>query len=162
MDAGDHRRPWEHNDSTIHTLTSHPQNPNERARATIHPTSQTPFSERSLPQNRTLPSLSSVFEGNSLTQEQHGNQSYGTSIASEHGLKRPRLSHDQGQRAETDAQSDICLVTTSVSAFGIFWPNVIPILHLKKLNIWASLGSKISSRWIWQPFYPRERSSGCR
>lgn len=124
MDAG-HLRAWEHNDSPSHPLTSHIPNSNQGTQMPVTPINQTPISTTFLHHDRTLPSLSSVFENNSIrTASNHNPQPHDRSYPSEikpsttsdQGLKRPRLSHDQGRRSDSDIRSDSTRVTIPVSS----------------------------------------------
>jgi hypothetical protein len=128
MDAGGHLRAWEDNHSATHRLTSYLPNPSQRNQTAVTPIGQASVSTRLLPQDRTLPSLSSVFESNSIrstpnshSQSQDPSSSHSSEIKAssipEHGLKRPRLSHDQGRRSEADIIGDSTQVVISVGSF---------------------------------------------
>ena len=130
MDTGGHLRAWEDNDSTVYPLTSRMSDTDQRGRMALTPVHQTPTSTSFLPKDRTLPSLSSVFESNSLgsSQNRHppghdpGNPyppENKPSTPSDPGLKRPRLSLDQGRRSGFGVSSDTALITIPVGSHGV-------------------------------------------
>lgn len=128
MDAGGHLRAWEDNDSTTHSPASHLPKSNQKSRMAAIPSVPTPNSTTFHPHNRTLPSLSTVFESTSIRSASNHyipshdpDRSYfakiKTSNTPDQGLKRPRLSQDQGRRVDGDISRGSSLGTIPVSPF---------------------------------------------
>lgn len=131
MDASGNSRAWEDNGSTTHSSTGHLPNSNLKAQMAVTLSDQTPNPTTFLPHDRTLPSLSSVFERNAIRSgSNHHIQSHDsgnlysaeikTPAVSDQGLKRPRLSQDQGRRVDGDISRSSGLGIVTVSSFGFF------------------------------------------
>lgn len=106
-------RAWEDNSSTAHSSTSRLPNSNQKHQMPTTHSGQTANSTILPPHDRTLPSLSSVFESNSITSASNrpllfydpGNSNspeIKTPAAPDQGVKRPRLSQNEGRKSEVD------------------------------------------------------------